>query len=163
VKLSVLNERLSADVVVGIRLFFPPITLLVDSNTGLVINQLSLDKVSDSKDAIAHYCTLVYVTDDASIAIFEFDKAMFDGLQGYSSRYNIYNIELLLSREANGAPRVTIGKNSGLEPLDSERVIMQPIFDKLVKKYMEKAEYYVHDFKPANSVASKEAKAILDK
>lgn len=147
-KLSVINDRLSTDIVVGIRFFFPPITLLVDSKSGLVINPLSIDKTSESKDAIAHYCTLVYVTDDSSIAIFEFDKSMFDGIQGYSSRYNLYNIELLLSREKDGTPRITIGKNSDLKDLDNEKVQFQPIFDKLVKKYMEKPEYYVHDFKP---------------
>jgi hypothetical protein len=143
-KLATLNERLVHDKSVGVRLLFPPVELLIERSTGKIVNPNVL--TAKSAEVMAHYSTIAYVTDDDSFAIFEFDQSTLFGLQGYASRYNIEEIELLFSREVNGKLRVTIGKNEGLVKIDNKRESMRPAYDKLTNKYIEKIGYIVHDF-----------------
>lgn len=83
----------------------------------------------DNKGKITHgselraYVVLVVVEPSREVMLFEFDRPIFDALAGYASRrQNIYDVELLLSREETGILRITSGRanNSTIDDLISE-------------------------------------------
>lgn len=139
-KIKKLNEQLVAGQSVPVLFLYPPVALPIDKQGQLV---------TESSASDIYYSTFVYSLQDDNFYILEFGNNILDGLLGYRARHKtISNVEILLSREANGDLRMTTG-GPNVKPGRVSKSRYEEYLayhDKLFDRYMSKLGQQLHEY-----------------
>jgi len=124
-----INDEISADRLVSIRLPFKPVSVPVTES-------LQFD---DSQSRWVH-ATLVWLNDDQEWGLFEFDKMTMNTLNAYALRnHGMQKLEILVSRHADGTVRLNAGFDSSIPVKEligeAQFGVMEDLAGRLIERY----------------------------
>jgi hypothetical protein len=124
-----INDEISADHLVSIRLPFKPVSVPVTES-------LQFD---ETQSRWVH-ATLVWLNDDQEWALFEFDKMTMNTLNAYALRnHGMQKLEILVSRHADGTVRLNAGFDSSVPVKEligeAQFGVMEDLAGRLIERY----------------------------